>query len=325
MLFRSGLTGAAVFCAELELTLSEFAADPQQVSALHRDVSRRALFAITHYLDTLTKGADNAALRLFPQYQELQQLRGLDMSFELDLFYPNLDVQLPQQVLNLAAQASASPDVVARLKILRGQYQQGLLRWLRQEDIPASVQLMQQALDGALRCMPQDSRRAFWWIGLGLLDCVKLNGLPPEMNARKVLGRIDQQLRAVIEGKAGDVQPVMYEMLYMIGRSHAVSKQVEALKQVYALDQYLPELSALSPSEVDQMLGMMRDQLRVAEECWEQCAKGDTAAAEKFIKYAEQIALQSDQLDRDVLQYLAKQIQELSQYAKSPDLSGLSL
>ncbi|MEO7623924.1 MAG: Hpt domain-containing protein, partial [Gallionella sp.] len=314
-----GLNGAAVFCAELELTLSEFAADPQQVSALHRDVSRRALFAITHYLDTLTKGADNAALRLFPQYQELQQLRGLEMSFDLDLFYPNLDVPLPQQVLSLPAPPNAAADVMARLKTLRGQYQQGLLKWLRQDDLPAAAQQMQLAVDGALRCMQKDGSRAFWWAGLCLLDCVKVNGLPPEMNVRKVLGRIDQQLRSVIEGKAGDVQPVMYEMLYIIGRSHAVSQQVEAIKQVYALDQYLPELSILSPSEVDQMLVLMRDQLRMAEESWEQCAKGDTAAGEKFIKNVEQIASQSDQMDRDVLQYLAKQIQQLSQYAKSPD------
>ena len=310
-----GLDGAAVFCAELELTLGELATNPQQVSTMHRDVLRRALFAVTHYLDTLANGADNAALRLFPQYQELQQLRGLEMSFELDLFYPNLDVDLPQEVLSLPVQS----DAMAHLKRLRGQYQQNLLKWLRQDDIALSVQLMQQALDGAMRCAPQDGSRAFWWVSYGLLDCLKLDGLPPEMNVRKLLGRIDQQMRAVVEGNAGDVNPVLNEMLYLIGNSHAASEPVDAIKQVYSLEQYLPELSALSPGEVDQMLGLMRDQLRVAEESWEQCAQGDGAACEKFIKCVEQIALQSDKLDRDVLQYLAKQIQVLSQYASSPE------
>ena len=310
-----GLDGAAAFCAELELTLGELATNPTQVSAMHRDVLRRALFAVTHYLDSLANGADNAALRLFPQYQELQQLRGLEMSFELDLFYPNLDVELPKQILDLPVQG----DAMGRLKMLRGQYQQGLLKWLRQEDAALSVHQMQQALDGALRCAPQDGSRAFWWIGSGLLDCLKLDGLPPEMNARKLLGRIDQQMRAVVEGNAGDVNPVLKEMLYLIGHSHAVSEQVEEIKQVYSLDQYLPELSALSPGEVDQMLALMHDQLRAAEESWEQCAQGDAAACEKFIKHVEQIAGQSDKLDRDVLQYLAKQIQVLSQYASSPE------
>ncbi len=310
-----GLDGTAVFCAELELTLSELATNPQQVSAMHRDVLRRALFAVTHFLDTLANGADNAALRLFPQYQELQQLRGLEMSFELDLFYPNLDVELPKQVLSLPVQS----DAMGRLKMLRSQYQQGLLKWLRQEDAEVSVQQMQQAVEGALRCVPQDGRRAFWWIAYGLFDCLKHDGLPPEMNVRKLLGRIDQQMRAVAEGNAGDVQPVLNEMLYLIGHSHVVSEHVEAIKQVYSLEQYLPELSALSPGEVDQMLGLMRDQLRVAEESWEQCTQGDGGACERFTQHVEQIAAQSDKLDRDVLQYLAKQIQVLSQYASSPE------
>src|SRR5450759_2086185 len=312
------LDGVAVFCTELTTMLSELAANPQQVSAMHRDVLRRALFGITHYLDALANGVDNAALRLFPQYQELQQLRGLEMSFELDLFYPNLAVQLPQHVLICPPPS----DAMAHLKAMRSQYQQGLLRWLRQEDAAAALQQMQQALEAALRCAPQDDRRAFWWIASGLLEFRKLDdGLPPEMNVRKLLGRIDQQLRTVAEGNVSDVKQVLNEMLYLIGRSRAASEQVEEIKQVYALDNYLPEQSALPPGEVEQLLGIMRDQLRVAEESWELCVQGDKAACDKFLKYVEQLALQSDKLDRDVLQYLTIQIQGLSQYASSPEYS----
>ena len=310
-----GLDGAAAFCAELEITLGELSTNPQQVSAMHRDVLRRALFAVTHFLDSLANGADNAALRLFPQYQELQQLRGLEMSFEMDLFYPNLEVELPKEVLNLPVQS----DAMGRLKTLRSEYQQNLLKWLRQEDVDLSVQLMQQALDGAMRCAPKDGSRAFWWVAYGLLECLKLDGLPPEMNVRKLLGRIDQQMRAVVERKAGDVNPVLTEMLFMIGHSQVVSEQVDEIKQVYSLDQYLPEIAALSPGEVDQMLGQMRDQLRIAEESWEQCTQGEAAACANFTKHIDEISSQSDKLDRDVLQYLAKQIQVLSQYASSPE------
>jgi len=310
-----GLVGAAAFCAELELTLGELATNPDQISAMHRDVLHRATFAITHYLDSVANGAENVSLRLFPQYQELQQLRGLEMSFELDLFHPDLGVQLPSQVLSLPVQNGG----VANIKMLRSQYQQGLLKWLRQEDTAGSTQLMQQALEGVLRSLPQEQSRAFWWVGYGLLDCVKLDGLPPEMNVRKLLSRIDQHLRAIIDGNSVDIVPVMNEMLYLIGNSHVVSEHVEAIKQVYSLDQYLPEQSALSPGEVEQMLGAMRDQLSEAEEYWEQCAQGDAEACEKFSKQVEQISLQSDKLDRDVLQYLAKQIQTLSQYATSPE------
>ena len=310
-----GLDGAAIFCAEMELALGELGADPQQVSAMHRDVLHHALFAITHFLDSLANGADNAALRLYPQYQELQHLRGLEMSFELDLFYPNLVVRLPHEALSALLEGEPK-----HLKVLRGQFQQGLLRWLRQEDAPAAAQMMQQSLDEVMRSMPKESdRRAFWWVGCGFLDCLKADKLPMDFNARKLLGSIDQQLRAVSESSRGDAQPVMNEMLYLIGHSHDVSDLVEEVRQVYALDNYLLELSVLPPSEVTQILGVLRDQMRVAQETWELCIQGDADACKKFIEYAGHMAEQSDKLDRNTLQYLAKQIQALAQYATVPD------
>ncbi len=316
------LEGVAVFCTEMETVLNELAANPALASSLHRDVLRRALFGLTHYLDALSRGADNAALCLFPQYQELQQLRGLEMAFELDLFFPNLAVHLPDSVLSVARQS----DAVAQIKAARSQYQQGLMRCLRQDDVPAALQSMQQAIDIVLSCMPQDDSRAFWWIAYGLLDCVKLDGLPPELNARKLFGRIDRQMRiassiegrAVAEGGAPDIRPAMNEMLYLIGRSHSVSDRVDQIKQLYALDRYLPELSELPPGEVAQLLGIMHEQFRGAEENWELCAQGDAAACKRFIEHAENLALQSERLDRNTLQQLTKQIQSLSLHVSDP-------
>ncbi len=313
------LDGVIVFCTEIEIVLGELAANPQQVSGLHRDVLRRALSGLTQYLDSLPHGAANAALRLFPQYQALQQLRGLEMSFKLDLFYPNLAVQLPQQVLS----APPERDTVARLRALRSQYQQGLMRWLRHDDVSAALQLMQQALDGVMGCVPQDDGRAFWWVASGLLDCLRIDSQPQELNVRKLLGRIDQQVRAVTDGNTGDVQPALNEMLYLIGISHTGSGRVNAIKQVYRLDYYLPELSALSSGEVVQLLSVMHDQLRVAEENLELCVQGDQAACAKFIENVGQIALQGAKLDRDTLQYLTRQIQALSLYVKVPEQAQL--
>lgn len=308
------LDALVVFCTELDTVLGELCR-MRQLSPAHLEVLRRALFGITHYLDALAHGADNAALHLFPQYRELQQLRGMEMSFELDLFYPNLAVTLPHDVL-LAPVLSTEK---ARIKALRSQYQQGLLRWLRQDDLQAALQLMQLALDGVMRCLPQDGSRAFWWVAGGLLDCLKLDGLSPELNARKLLGRIEQQIRMVAEDSVSDVQPVMNEMLYLIGRSHTVSDQVDAIKRVYALDRYLPELTALPPGSLALLLTDMRDQLRVAEENWEQCTQGNSAACEKFVERISHLSAQSEKLDRNTLQYLIGQIHELSKYTSSPE------
>ncbi len=313
------LDGVIVFCNELEIVLGELAANPQQVSGMHRDALRRAVSGLTQYLDSLPHGAANAALRLFPQYQALQQLRGFEMSSKLDLFYPNLAVQLPQHVLDAPPQG----DSAARLRALRSQYQQGLMRWLRRDDASATLQLMQQALDGVLCCMPQDEGRAFWWVTNGLLDCLRIDSQSQELNVHKLLGRIDQQIRAVTDGNAGDMQPVLNEMLYLIGISHTASSRVNAIKQVYRLDYYLPDFSALSSGEVVQLLSIMHDQLQVAEESLELCVQGEQAACADFIEHTGQLALQGEKLDRDTLQYLTRQIQAFSLYVKVPEQAQL--
>jgi chemosensory pili system protein ChpA (sensor histidine kinase/response regulator) len=315
LLKAAHLNGVAVFCAELGVLLGELAANPNMISGAHHDVLRRALSGLENYLDALSFGADNAALRLFPQYQELQQLRGLEMAFDLDLFYPDLSAPLPRQVLSEPPQEGTP----AHLKVLRSQYQQGLMRWLRQDDVHAALTLMQQALGSVMRCMPQDDGRAIWWVAGGLLDCLRFDGLPPELNARKLLGRIDQQMRAVIEDHVGEPQQIMNEMLYLIGNSHTVSDLVDAIKQTYALDRYLPELSVLPPGETAQLLNFMHDQSRLAEESWERCVQGDQAAYAEFVDHAGQLALRSKNLEHSALHYLAKQIHVMAQFASEPE------
>ena len=309
------LDGVVVFCAEIENVLNELSANSALVSAMHRDVLRRSLLALTHYLDSLSRGADNVTLRLFPQYQELQQLRGLEMAFETDLFFPNIVVQLPLSVLSGEQQKDAS----VRVKSARSQYQQGLMHYLRQDNVPAALQAMQGAIDIVVSCIPQNDSRAFWWVASGLLDCVSQDGLPPELNARKLFGRIDQQMRAVIEGTLTDSRATVYEMLYLIGRSHSVSDRVDQIKQLYALDRYLPELSAVPAGEVSQILALMHDQFRVAEESWEFCTQGDRAACDKFVENIGHLVSQSERLDHNTLQPLVKHIQNMSAQVNDPE------
>ncbi|MEQ1590255.1 MAG: Hpt domain-containing protein [Gallionella sp.] len=308
VLKMSGLEGLAVFCAELELGLSDNATNLQQLTTSSRDVFRRALSSISKYLNALSAGADNAAVNLFDQYQTLQQLRGLEMSFKSDLFYPNLTVQLPAQILEVAQRS----DSVAHLKLLRSQYQQGLMRWLRQDDAVAAAQQMQLAVSGAVTCVPQDNGRAFWWIAQGLFDCLQRNDLPEESNVRKLLSRIDQQMRAIAEGKDGDVQLVVNEMLYIIGMGQTATETTGLIKSLYTLESYLPSQFTLSMADMDRLKADLREQLRGAEEGWERCVQGDESSCEKFKSHVNQLVADSGKLDKQTLLPLAQQIQIIS-------------
>jgi chemosensory pili system protein ChpA (sensor histidine kinase/response regulator) len=297
------LEGVIVFCSELEKLLNDFSDGSLQPTSLHHEVVQRALLILTHYLNSLAEGAPNAALRLFDPYQELLQARGIETAFEVDLFFPELNVELPSAVLDIPQTA----DAITGIKAARGQYQLSLLKWLRQDNAGDALQTMRSAVQSVLSCMPQNRRRAFWWVAAGLLDCLIYDGLPPELNAKKLLGRIDLQMKANAEGAENDDRTTLIEMLYLVARSHAVSDTVDAIKRCYALDTYLPEEPPLPPGEIAQVLGQLRTQLNEAEETWEKCLQ-DATLCKSLAAQAEQLYTLSERLDRNTLQLLCKQI-----------------
>jgi chemosensory pili system protein ChpA (sensor histidine kinase/response regulator) len=303
------LTGLAVYCAELEKQLLEIG--QQGVNTARRDIIRRALFGLTHFLDALADGATNATLRLFHEYQEMLQARGVEMAFDVDLFYPLLQVELPENLL----QIPQDPEAVAHIKAARMQYQQALLRWLRQDNTIDALRLMMAAVRIAFACAPQNQQRAFWWVAAGLLDCLMHDGIPPELNVKKALSRIDLKMKSLVDGSAFDEEVAISEMLYLVARSHSVSDAVEQIKNVYALDVYLPEEPPLPPSETASRLESLRTQLRIAEEVWEQCIAEEFGACQRFGEEVGRLVALTEQLDRNTLQFLSKQIQAAAQNA----------
>lgn len=309
------LNGLVVFCAELEKLLQELSARPQDATTMRRDIIRRALFGMTHYLDALAGGASNATLRLFHEYQELHQARGLEMAFDVDLFFPALQVELPQSLMQSAQESDAS----ARIKAARLQYQQSLLKWLRQDNAMEALRMMMTAVRNVLNCVPQNQQRAFWWVATGVLDCLMHDGVPPELNVKKALSRIDLRMKSLTDEGVFDEESAISEMLYLIARSHTVSDTVEQIKNTYVLDEYLPEEMPLPPSETAVLLDNMRAQLNVAEEMWEHCVADNQEACQKFAQRMEQVHGISEQLDRNTLQFLSKQIHTTAVHTDEPE------
>lgn len=308
------LTGLTVFCAELEKLLHELE-QAHEVGSLQREAIRRALFGLTHYLDALADGASNATLRLFNEYQELLQARGQEMAFDMDLFFPSLRAELPEALLQ-PPQESDSP---ARIKAARRQYQRSLLKWLRQDGKTEALREMMGAVRTVVTCVPQNQNRAYWWVAFGLLDCMLHDGIPPEVNFRKSLSRIDIKMKSLTEGNPFDEEASISETLYYIARSHTVSDTVEQIKKVYELDSYLPEDQPNPPSETAALLDNMRAQLSTAEESWEHCIAEEPEACKRFADDLEKLHNLSEQLDRNTLQYLSKQIHSAALQIENPE------
>jgi chemosensory pili system protein ChpA (sensor histidine kinase/response regulator) len=310
------LEGLAVFSKEFETVLQEMLVQRQAPGAMHRETLRGAMLALTQYLDALADGASNTALRLFYSYQELHQLRGLETAFEVDLFFPEFGVDLPPEVLDVPLVASAASAV----KKARAQYQRALLKWLRQDNPAQSLRTMRAAVQTVMACAPQSQDRAFWWIATGLLDCLIHDGLPAELNANKLLARVDLQMKSMVEQKHRDTEyNTACGMQYLLARSHSVSETVDKIKQTYVLESYLPEEQPLSHGQIAPVLEQMHEQLVAAQETLEQCVKGNAECGKRFAEQLEQLYNLSERLDRDTLQFLCKQIHHIVSDPTDPD------
>ncbi|MDH2917802.1 MAG: Hpt domain-containing protein [Sideroxydans sp.] len=315
------MPGLAVFCAELEQGFIELAVRPAQASVLHNETFSAALQNFSDYLSEIEQGADNATLRVFPSYEKLQHLRGLEMSFDEDLFFPDLAVQLPANIL-AAVEVS---DAAAQLKAARNQYQQGLLGYLRQPDKSAALQQMQQALHSIRASIPADLGRAYWWVAEEFLACVSVGGQGDSVNVSRLLSRLDAQARALIEARPVETLPEINQMLYVIGRAANGSRSI---KTIYDLDRYLPAPNSLAPSQLNKRLLVIGEQLTEAEESLERAQQGDVAALTAYQAQTTLIAQYCQLLNEGSIKTLANDLAAFAKQYKADDtqtLLGLSL
>jgi chemosensory pili system protein ChpA (sensor histidine kinase/response regulator) len=305
------LEGLSVYCDEIAAVLSELASHPESATSVHRDGVEVSLQALARYLDDLELGVDNATLRLFPPYQQLQHMRGLEMSFELDLFFPNLNVALPPGVLD---QVQAD-NPQAQVKSARGQYQQALVRYLRRLDVGASLHAMQQAMLSVMAAFPANEKRAYWWVAAGFFDCLETQKPAGEINIPKLLGRIDQQMRVFLEAKEQEEQPELNQMLYFIASNPAVIAGVaSAVSQTYDLRRYIYDANSVSTAMLGKRLSVIGEHLRQAEEKWDACVSGSREDCANFISQTRLIEQYCEKLDQETLQVLARAIAKYALY-----------
>jgi chemosensory pili system protein ChpA (sensor histidine kinase/response regulator) len=311
-----GLEGLAVYCAEIETVLAELASHPDLAGPVQRDGINASLDALVQYLDDIAQGADNATLRLFGKYQQLQFMRGLEASFELDMFFPGLQVQLPGSVLDIEQVENPS----AQLKAARNQYQQALLRYLRQLDADAALHLMQQAMLSVMSTFPANQGRAYWWVAAGFFDCLAVQHEPMGINVSRLLGRIDQQMRMQLEGKPTEELPELYQMLYLIARTEMVFDGVPtAIKQTYSLQRFIETNTSIAPSMLSKRLSVIAEHLKRAQESWDACVSGKLADCVNFKGQVGLIEQYCDKLDPGTLQVLARAIAKYTQFSGEPE------
>ena len=260
-----GLEAAVAYTEELERQLGRLEQmEPTDVGPTCAVIDR-ACRKLAIFLDEMVTGTPPVPLKLFPEYDAMQRLRGVKVAAATDLFFPEMRLRTPLP----GAPLPVTPKKLAsHLVKQRRVYQNGLLAFLRGDGDGA--QKMREAAAGMERVSVQESARAFWWTVGAFFEAIVAGGLDPGFGAKQLAARLDLQIRRVVEGSVKVATRLRREVLYYVAVSSPVTPTVAAVQKGYGLMGLIPSAEALNADliRLQPILREVREQLGTAKNIW---------------------------------------------------------
>ncbi|MDQ6916415.1 MAG: hypothetical protein M3023_01165, partial [Pseudomonadota bacterium] len=260
-----GLDAVTAYTDELERQLMRIEELPPGEAQDACDLIDRAGRKLKIFLNELVGGAYPVPLKLFPEYELMQQARGIKASAPTDLFYPDLSPRAPKIASVKTVSSQRLPSFLIKQRRL---YQRALLAWLHGDDQAARA--MRDAIQGIEDVQTHSSQRSFWWTVGALLESIVENGVESGFGIKQLCGRVDLQIRRFVEGSAKVADRMRREVLYYIAISAPVGPQVQAVQRAYRLPGLIPSAEVLSADvvRVQPLLREARDLLSATKDLW---------------------------------------------------------
>ncbi|MGH8743500.1 MAG: hypothetical protein ACREUY_04400, partial [Burkholderiales bacterium] len=284
-----GLDGVARFIEEAEKLLSLLINQPEKITSATLELVKRALGAMEQYLDGLLDGKAGVPLNLFPIFKELARAAGNENVSESDLFFPDLSLRPPRHPQASAVAESSLGDFI---KKQRGEFQRGLLDWLRNPDDPQGVKRMHEALCAIEQSQPLPTQRTFWWAANGFIEALLCKEVEADIHAKQLCAHIDLQIRRLAAGSYKIAERQLREVLYYIARCQPVTERIREIQELYALGSLLqdkaeiPGLTGYDRSRLIPLLRDFREVLNAAKDAW---AKYTSGARDALPRFREQV------------------------------------
>lgn len=211
------------------------------------DVLTRGILSLPDYLSRLQFGQPDLPLRLLPLINELRAARGAEPVKELDLFRPDLSVRPPNR--QAVKQRLSNEEFNALARTQRRVFQAALLEWLRDPSNKTELNKIAEVLSVLQEEANVGIIEQLFWVSSGLLDALINGDLESTNERKKLLARLDQQIKKLIDGtdKAqlrSSSEQLVKSILYEIGGAKSTSEKVVQLKRAFDLDALLTGVAA---------------------------------------------------------------------------------
>jgi chemosensory pili system protein ChpA (sensor histidine kinase/response regulator) len=268
------LRGVALVTEAIEQLLRRWQNEPKECAPSAVRSVEMAATAVVAYLEGLLSGQPNQPIRLFPYYRDILTLNQAPRIHPADLVFPDLTRRPAFHRLE------SRPLTSDQLRVRRVRFEEGLLGFLRDSESARARAQMRDALADLEQLPLRGLTRSFWWVVRGLLEALAARQVPVDTDLKRVLARLNLQLRRLIDGGAAVAERLMIDALYYVGRAEDGVPRVAEVKRLYGLNALIPpDFERTTLTTVDaEALRALKEALAQAKLLWGQVVGGADAA-----------------------------------------------
>lgn len=303
------LQGVSQLTLEIERLLADMGEHADKRQPETADTALRAIAALKSYLDGLVAGAPHAELKLTPIFQEVVARRGAEPPAPSELFYPDTGLRVARKEPEMALDEAALTRAV---RTARSQYQRGLLQFLQNKNAAAGLMQMEQAVRQVERLAPGLAQYTFWWSVGGLMEVLRQQRIPADVWLKRVCGRIDLQMRRLMEGSRQLAERLFRDVLYYVAQDDSTQGRAAQTREHFQLQYYFPAEVAAPLSDQLSHLALLKENLGIARDHWVRYCSGRTDSLEPFQHAAMAVFEASVRLPNAAMQSLARMIQAIA-------------
>lgn len=217
-----------------------------QLSALSN-----ALHVLRRYLENLDVRRQEMPELLLPAINNLRQAGGQPPLPESFFFSVRLDQarpRTPPAALDGAAKESQG-------RRLRHMYQVGLLGFIREQNVQASLKLMGRAMSRLDQLFANEPRGRLCWVAAAALEAQAEGQLLARKSRKQLFSRIDREVKQLLgNGQYEAPRSLLKELLYLVALSNSRGPLVTALRETFGLTP-LPFTDHLLEEEYQRLAG----------------------------------------------------------------------
>jgi len=245
------LTGAELLAQEI----LQLATDIPVGAGEDRDVQlaalSNALYVLRRYLESVDASRQEIPELLLPAINALRQACAQPALPESFFFSVRLDHARP--AVDVPARSGAAP--VAEARRLRQMYQVGLLGFIREDNLSASLKLMGRALTRLDHLFIESPASRLCWIGSAALESQLDGQLLPRKSRKQLFSRLDRELKQVLGNPAYEApRSLLKELLYVVALADTQGPIASQVRQVFSLSP-LPFTDHLLEEESQRLAG----------------------------------------------------------------------